>query len=130
MPLASWMPEDLRVPRPQEALKDRFQVDRAVLRRFAKGGDGFTLVELLVTVAIILVLAALAFMGFGRVRQAAMKAKALGPLKQVAAANAAYAMENYGQINTLRWVGDPEEGRPFVSNSFWGRTWESAPSGR
>lgn len=72
-------------------------------------------------VAIVLVLAALSLVGINKATQAARQAKALGPLRELSAAGVAYANENGGRINTLRWAGDPEEGRPFVGNSFWGR---------
>jgi hypothetical protein len=47
----------------------------------------------------------------------------MSALRQVATANVAYATEYNGDINTMRWVGDPKEGGPggWVSNSFWGR---------
>jgi prepilin-type processing-associated H-X9-DG protein len=93
------------------------------LTRHARGpaaAGGFTLVELLVAIAIVIVLAAVSFVAMRGVKQKAMQTKAIGPLRQIAEANMAYALEN-GGINTLKWVGDPEEGKPYVGNSFWGR---------
>ena len=47
-------------------------------------------------------------------------------MRQVATANVAYSMENQSKVNTLKWVGDPQEGGRggtggYVSNSYWGR---------
>lgn len=85
---------------------------------------GFTLVEILVVVAIVLVLAALSLVGINKATQAARQAKALGPLRELASAGVAYSGENAGQINTMRFGGDPLEGSPpskWVENTFWGR---------
>ena len=84
-------------------------------------GRGFTLVEILVTIAIVLILAAIGVVGLHKAKQSARQAKAMGPLREVAAANLSFSMDNQGHINTLRWQGDPEEGMPWVENSFWGR---------
>ncbi len=90
----------------------------AAIRR--KGG-GFTLVELMVTVVIVVVLAGLAVVVSRRALAKAAQAKAVSSLRQVASANVGYSTENQGNINTMRWLGDPKEGRPYVGNSFWGR---------
>jgi prepilin-type N-terminal cleavage/methylation domain-containing protein len=84
---------------------------------------GFTLLELLVAVAIILVVAALVMMVTGKIRNKAFQANAMSSLRQVAAANAAFAAENHGDIMTLRWDGDPvlAGNGGWVSNTFWGR---------
>jgi prepilin-type N-terminal cleavage/methylation domain-containing protein len=85
--------------------------------------QGFSLVELLVVIVIIVVLAAVAMLVTGKIRTRAYQANAMSSLRQVAAMNVAYSTENNGDINTLRWVGDPKEGGggAWVSNSFWGR---------
>ena len=84
---------------------------------------GFTLVELLVTITIVLVLAAMIMVVTSKIRSSAQQANAMSSLRQVASFNTAYATENNGDINTLRWVGDPKEGGggSWVKNSFWGR---------
>lgn len=82
---------------------------------------GFTLVELLVTITIIVVLAALAFMVTGKLRSSAYRANAMSTIRQVTAFNLAYAAENNGDINSLRWETDPKEGPNWVKNTFWGR---------
>jgi prepilin-type N-terminal cleavage/methylation domain-containing protein/prepilin-type processing-associated H-X9-DG protein len=78
--------------------------------RFAKG---FTLTELLVTIVIIITIAALSFTGISKMRQSADRIKAVRNLSQVQLANAGYASENNGQHVPI-WEFD-EEGR----NSSW-----------
>lgn len=89
----------------------------------AESAGGFTLVELLVTIVVIVALAALVFTMTGKIRSKAQQANALTALRQIAGANVNYSIENNGDINTMRWKGDPKEGGggAWVSNSFWGR---------
>jgi prepilin-type N-terminal cleavage/methylation domain-containing protein/prepilin-type processing-associated H-X9-DG protein len=95
---------------------------RELRRLRSKGGvRGFTLVELMVTITIVVILAAIAMVASSRVKKKALQAKALAPIRDVSMASAQYATENFGRINTIRWPGDKEEGKPFVGNSFWGR---------
>lgn len=84
---------------------------------------GFTLVELLVTITIIVVLAALTFSLTQRIRAKAFQANALSSLRQVGVVSVSYATENNGDINTMRFSGDPKEGggSTWVKNTFWGR---------
>ena len=82
---------------------------------------GFTLVELRVTIMIVVVLASLAFVISRRALGKAAQTKAVNSMRQVAQANAGYSAEKLGNINILRWVGDPKDGRPYVGNSFWSR---------
>lgn len=84
---------------------------------------GFTLVELLVVIVIIAILATIAIVATRSIRQKAMQANAMSSLRQVAAFNTVYSTENNGDINTMRWGGDPKEGggSVWVSNTFWGR---------
>lgn len=85
--------------------------------------SGFTLLELLVVIVIIAALAAVAIIATGSLKKRAMQANAMATLRQVAAFSAAYSTENNGDINTMRWAGDPKEGGggKWVSNTFWGR---------
>lgn len=61
------------------------------------GRNGFTLVELLVTVTIILVLGALVFLGFARVREAADQTTTIHRIKSLADANIVYAADHGGK---------------------------------
>ncbi|MEY3896434.1 MAG: hypothetical protein RLZZ214_1954 [Verrucomicrobiota bacterium] len=91
----------------------------------SNGSKGFTLVELLVVITIIAVLAALTMTVTGNIRAKAQQANALSALRQIAGFGAAYSAENNGDINTLRWDGDknegPKGGNTWTINTFWGR---------
>ena len=90
-----------------------------------KRRHGFTLVELLVTVTIIIVLAALVFAITGKIRTNARQANAVTALRQIGIANAAYYTENNGAINVIRDAGEwgkyEGNGMKYASNSFIGR---------
>jgi type II secretory pathway pseudopilin PulG len=76
---------------------------------------------MLVVITIIASLAAVAVFATRSFRNKAYQAKAVSALRQVAAFNSAYSMENNGDINTLRWPTDKLEGPNWVKNSYWGR---------
>lgn len=78
---------------------------------------GFTLVELLVTIAILVVLAALAFLLMGRVRQSALNVKCVGNLRQLAAAGHGYAADHGAYPNQGRQVDG--------SNTWWFKAMET-----
>ncbi len=59
---------------------------------------GFTLMEILVVIAIILVLAAIAFPVFATVRNRADKATAMNNMRQLGSAAGAYTSQNDGQL--------------------------------
>lgn len=82
-------------------------------RALYPSAKGFTLTELLVTITIIITIAALSFTGISKMRQSADRIKAVRNLSQVQLANAGYASENNGQHVPI-WEFD-EEGR----NSSW-----------
>jgi prepilin-type N-terminal cleavage/methylation domain-containing protein len=88
-----------------------------------KPARGFTLVEMLVTITVILVLAVVAFLSTSDVRSKAQQVHALNALRQIGVAHAAYSTENHGDVLTLRWPGDPvlAGAGGWVGNSFWGR---------
>lgn len=86
---------------------------------------GFTLVELLVVITIIVVLAALATVGVGKIRNSAHQANAVSSMRQIGIANVAYYTENNGAINVIRDAGEKGAyegaGGKWVSGSFMGR---------
>ena len=89
-----------------------------------KPRQGFTLVELLVSISIIIVLAALSFGITGKIRARAQQANAVSALRQVGIGHVAYAAENNTSINYLRDTGENLQeggGNAWVSNTFWGR---------
>lgn len=79
--------------------------------------DGFTLVELLVTITIIAALAGLSVMLIQRVRERARIVNAISSLRQVASLHLAYSSENQGSINT---AGGSLVGAAGAQN-FWER---------
>jgi prepilin-type processing-associated H-X9-DG protein len=62
---------------------------------------GFTLVELLVVIVIIITLAALSLMGFRKIREAGDRATTIAVLRQLQVANVGYASEHNGQYVPL-----------------------------
>ena len=86
---------------------------------------GFTLVELLVTITIIIVLAALVVAVTGKIKASAKQSNAIAALRQVGIANIAYSSENNGAINVVRDAGEKGayegKGGKWASDSFAGR---------
>lgn len=68
------------------------------LVRSRSHNHGFTLMELMVVIAIILVLAAIAFPVFTTVQQRANKGVAIQAMRQLASASAAYTSQNDGEL--------------------------------
>jgi prepilin-type processing-associated H-X9-DG protein len=89
------------------------------MNRHVRSG-GFTLVELIVSLAIIIVLAALGWAGIVKVGQAGKKAYCAGTLRQLGAAAHLYISENNGRI--FRYLEDVDGGR------MWYYGFESAGS--
>jgi len=71
---------------------------------------GFTIVELLVVVAIIIVLASLVFIGMGRIQSTGRSAVCASNLRQVGVAMLSYASDNQGKLPPLAKI-DPETGK-------------------
>ncbi len=84
--------------------------------------QGFTLVELMVVIAIIAVLVLLSFAQARRMRDMAYQANALASIRQVATACAAYSVENNGDIDVLRDDNDKLVAKApgNLTSSFWG----------
>jgi prepilin-type N-terminal cleavage/methylation domain-containing protein len=87
---------------------------------------GFSLVELLVSITIIIVLAALVFLVTGKIRASAQQSRAVSSLRQIGIANVSYSAENNGAINVIRDTGEWGSGHEgpgsrYASNSFVGR---------
>jgi prepilin-type N-terminal cleavage/methylation domain-containing protein/prepilin-type processing-associated H-X9-DG protein len=86
----------------------------------SSGKHGFTLVELLVVIVIVVSLAALLLAGFRIARMRANQAVSAGHLRQLAAANLAYAADHQtyspasDRTNKIRWHG----GRSHVREKF------------
>ena len=78
---------------------------------------GFTLVELLVVISIIIVLAALSFAGFSKMRKSAYKVVSFRNISQIQIANVAYAAEHNGKYVPV-WESD-DTGKPMPGSSYW-----------
>ena len=59
--------------------------------------SGFTLVELLVAIAIVIVLASLSMLGFSRIRSSANTATTMSNLRQLQTANISYSIDHNGR---------------------------------
>lgn len=78
---------------------------------------GFTLVELLVVILIVIVLASLSFLGFSRIRAAADSATTVSNMRQLQVANQSYASDHNGRYASYK-VLDEEKG----TYTYWTRS--------
>jgi prepilin-type N-terminal cleavage/methylation domain-containing protein len=77
-----------------------------MLKKFTKKQAGFTLVEIMIVVAIIALLAAIAVPGFLRARKRSQASKILNDLRMIDAAVDQYAIENSKSGGTVLVVAD------------------------
>lgn len=75
-------------------------------KQTSRTSNGFTLVELLVVIVIVVVLAALSMSVMARMRNAGDIAAAVGSLRQLQTANAAYAAEHAGRYASYQITDD------------------------
>ena len=80
---------------------------------------GFSLIELLIVVAIILVIAAIAIPNFIRSKMAANEAAAVSGIRSITTAEHAYAQTypDLGYTCTLSDLGPPAAGQPYTSTA-------------
>jgi prepilin-type N-terminal cleavage/methylation domain-containing protein len=78
---------------------------RMLMNKRALNGRGFSLTELLVVIAVILILAALIFVGANQVYSMAMQTKCQHRLEQIGHALQMYANKNQGMLPAARAIG-------------------------
>jgi prepilin-type N-terminal cleavage/methylation domain-containing protein/prepilin-type processing-associated H-X9-DG protein len=75
------------------------------MKKTSQGYRGFTLVELLVTITIIVALAALSMVGFSKIRDSSRRAVSLGQLRQLGIGMTTFTADNNGYLPMSRKGG-------------------------
>ena len=109
-----------------------------MLAKLNKKRAGFTLVEIMIVVAIIALLAAIAVPGFLRARKRSQASKVLNDLRLISGAVDQYAIENAKKSADLVGIADwtnylkkdtalYASGKDLFNNDFGGQTVDSIP---
>jgi prepilin-type N-terminal cleavage/methylation domain-containing protein len=109
-----------------------------MLNKLNKKRGGFTLVEIMIVVAIIALLAAIAVPGFLRARKRSQASRILNDLRLIDAAVDQYAIENNkssgGTVNTADWTAYLKSGtllygtgKDLFSNAYGVQTVDTIP---
>jgi prepilin-type N-terminal cleavage/methylation domain-containing protein len=100
-----------------------------MLNQFNKRRGGFTLVEIMIVVAIIALLAAIAVPGFLRARKRSQASRVVNDLRLIDAAVDQYAIENNKStgtvINTVDWIVYMKKGSALynTASDLFGQTY-------
>jgi prepilin-type N-terminal cleavage/methylation domain-containing protein len=109
-----------------------------MLRKLNKNRGGFTLVEIMIVVAIIALLAAIAVPGFLRARKRSQASRIINDLRLIDSAVDQYAIENNKTsgtpVNTADWTVYMKKGSALYNtaadlygNTYGGQTVDSLP---
>ncbi|MBA3352694.1 MAG: prepilin-type N-terminal cleavage/methylation domain-containing protein [Blastocatellia bacterium] len=109
-----------------------------MLQKLTKNRGGFTLVEIMIVVAIIALLAAIAVPGFLRARKRSQASRIINDLRLIDAAVDQYAIENNKQTNdpvpVVAWTAYLKKGsvlynsgKDLFSNTYGAQTVDSLP---
>src|ERR1700712_3127628 len=102
-----------------------------MLNKFNKKRGGFTLVEIMIVVAIIALLAAIAVPGFLRARKRSQASRVVNDLRLIDAAVDQYAIENNkttgSKVNTADWIVYMKKGSSLYNTAkdVFGNTYGS-----
>jgi prepilin-type N-terminal cleavage/methylation domain-containing protein len=130
--------EPIRAGTGRNQTKPRIESNKNMLTKLNKKRGGFTLVEIMIVVAIIALLAAIAVPGFLRARKRSQASRVLNDLRLIDAAVDQYAIENNkttGSVVTkVQWTAYMKQGSllyntaaDLFSNDYGDQTVDSLP---